>query len=239
MKYNTDLDYPLNLIAAVFELDFDNEDDAALFDELSLIDDIAGSVEYVLYTLTEREKKVLKYRFVEKLTYEIAAKSESVTRERIRQIEVKALRKLRHPDRAKYLKYGVKNIIQRVSEDYYKQFCELEGKLIELCRINEKTADEIISDARLKAKYKSEELEELGLSVRSYNCLKRAGCDNIRDIAKLGCEGLKKVRNLGDHSLKEVTKKLEEYGYKIIGGRFIQNDKTQEMSEPPEEKVMQ
>ncbi len=214
-KYNTDLDYPLNLIAAVFELNFDNEEDSALFDELSLIDDVNGSVEYILHTLSEREQKILKHRFVEKLTYEDTAKIYNVTRERIRQVEIRALRKLRHPDKAKYLKRGVKNIIHRVSEDYYKQFCELEKKLIELCKLNEKTADEIISDYRFKVQYKSEKLDDLGLSTRSYNCLKRAGCDTIRDIAKLGYEGLTKVRNLGKLCMQEIIDKLDEYGYNM------------------------
>lgn len=62
----------------------------------------------VLSTLTEREKKVLKLRFGledgKARTLEEVGKSFNVTRERIRQIEAKALRKLRHPSRSKKLK---------------------------------------------------------------------------------------------------------------------------------------
>ena len=61
-----------------------------------------------LDTLTEREQKVLKLRFGlvdgRPRTLEEVGKEFNVTRERIRQIEAKALRKLRHPSRSKKLK---------------------------------------------------------------------------------------------------------------------------------------
>ena len=62
----------------------------------------------VLQTLTPREEKVLKLRFGledgNPKTLEEVGKEFNVTRERIRQIEAKALRKLRHPSRSKKLK---------------------------------------------------------------------------------------------------------------------------------------
>ncbi len=71
----------------------------------------------VLKTLTPREEKVLKMRFgidvSSEHTLEEVGKDFSVTRERIRQIEVKALRKLRHPSRAKRLK----NFFEKELED--------------------------------------------------------------------------------------------------------------------------
>lgn len=69
--------------------------------------DLKEKVREVLKTLTPREEKVLKMRFgidvASEHTLEEVGKDFSVTRERIRQIEVKALRKLRHPSRAKKL----------------------------------------------------------------------------------------------------------------------------------------
>ncbi|MBO6007196.1 MAG: sigma-70 family RNA polymerase sigma factor, partial [Lachnospiraceae bacterium] len=62
----------------------------------------------VLDSLTDREKKVLRLRFGlddgRQRTLEEVGKEFNVTRERIRQIEAKALRKLRHPSRSKQLK---------------------------------------------------------------------------------------------------------------------------------------
>lgn len=70
-------------------------------------DDLKERVREVLKTLTPREEKVLKMRFgidvASEHTLEEVGKDFSVTRERIRQIEVKALRKLRHPSRSKKL----------------------------------------------------------------------------------------------------------------------------------------
>jgi RNA polymerase primary sigma factor len=69
--------------------------------------DLKERVREVLKTLTPREEKVLKMRFgidvASEHTLEEVGKDFSVTRERIRQIEVKALRKLRHPSRSKKL----------------------------------------------------------------------------------------------------------------------------------------
>lgn len=55
-------------------------------------------------------------------------------------------------------------------------------------------------------------IEELDLSVRSYNCLKRAGINTVDELAQKSEEDMMKVRNLGRKSLEEVQKKLDELG---------------------------
>lgn len=55
-------------------------------------------------------------------------------------------------------------------------------------------------------------IEELDLSVRSYNCLKRAGINTVEDLACKTEEEMMKVRNLGKKSLEEVLNKLAELG---------------------------
>jgi DNA-directed RNA polymerase subunit alpha len=55
-------------------------------------------------------------------------------------------------------------------------------------------------------------IEELDLSVRSYNCLKRAGINTVQELANKTEEGMMKVRNLGRKSLEEVKVKLEDLG---------------------------
>ncbi|AJH77097.1 MULTISPECIES: DNA-directed RNA polymerase subunit alpha [Heyndrickxia] len=55
-------------------------------------------------------------------------------------------------------------------------------------------------------------IEELDLSVRSYNCLKRAGINTVQELANKTEEDMMKVRNLGRKSLEEVKAKLEDLG---------------------------
>ena len=55
-------------------------------------------------------------------------------------------------------------------------------------------------------------IEELDLSVRSFNCLKRAGIDNVEDLISKTEEEMIKVRNLGKKSLEEVILKLQSLG---------------------------
>ncbi|MBT2583553.1 DNA-directed RNA polymerase subunit alpha [Planococcus sp. ISL-109] len=55
-------------------------------------------------------------------------------------------------------------------------------------------------------------IEELDLSVRSYNCLKRAGINTVHELANKSEDDMMKVRNLGRKSLEEVKVKLEDLG---------------------------
>ena len=55
-------------------------------------------------------------------------------------------------------------------------------------------------------------VEDLDLSVRSYNCLKRANIHTVEDLTKRTEDDMLKVRNLGRKSLEEVVKKLEDLG---------------------------
>ena len=58
-------------------------------------------------------------------------------------------------------------------------------------------------------------IEELDLSVRSYNCLKRAGINTVEDLTNRTEEEMMKVRNLGRKSLEEVLNKLADLGFSL------------------------
>ena len=58
-------------------------------------------------------------------------------------------------------------------------------------------------------------IEELDLSVRSFNCLKRAGINTVEDLTNRSEEDMMKVRNLGRKSLDEVILKLKSLGYSL------------------------
>jgi DNA-directed RNA polymerase subunit alpha len=63
-----------------------------------------------------------------------------------------------------------------------------------------------------KEKYLEMSVDDLELSVRSFNCLKRAGIDTVEDLTKKTESEMIKVRNLGKKSLEEVIQKLESLG---------------------------
>ena len=58
-------------------------------------------------------------------------------------------------------------------------------------------------------------IEEMDLSVRSYNCLKRAGINTVEDLIKKSRSDMLKVKNLGIKSIDEVIAKLESYGLSL------------------------
>ena len=66
-----------------------------------------------------------------------------------------------------------------------------------------------------RTKILEQTIEEMDLSVRSYNCLKRANIHTVEDLTKKTEDDMLKVRNLGKKSLDEVIYKLESYGLKL------------------------
>lgn len=58
-------------------------------------------------------------------------------------------------------------------------------------------------------------IEELDLSVRSFNCLKRAGINTVGDLINKSEDDMMKVRNLGKKSLEEVIQKLNSLGFDL------------------------
>ncbi len=76
-----------------------------------------------------------------------------------------------------------------------------------------KTAEVIVEkEESKKEKVLEMTIEELDLSVRSYNCLKRAGINTVEDLINKTEEDMMKVRNLGRKSLEEVINKLNSLG---------------------------
>ena len=67
----------------------------------------------------------------------------------------------------------------------------------------------------IKEKVLEMTIEELDLSVRSFNCLKRAGINTVEDLIGKSEDEMMKVRNLGKKSLEEVVAKLESLGFNL------------------------
>lgn len=188
--------YPMNL----FEILFENE-------VPTLPDDAEASLEYVLKLMERQSKRsvdILRYYHRDGMTYEQIGKLYMVTRERIRQIEQRTIRQLRHPARLDWIEYGVSGMIERKaaeSREAGRRGGVLEGMEYKLDDMPEAAGPKLLT------------IEELDLSVRSYHCLQRAGVKTIADIFALGKDKLKDVRNLGKKSQWEIIQRLQEVGY--------------------------
>ena len=81
---------------------------------------------------------------------------------------------------------------------------------------NAKTAEVMVEkEDDEKEKVLEMSIDELELSVRSYNCLKRAGINTVQELTNKTPEDMMKVRNLGRKSLEEVLAKLKELGLQL------------------------
>ena len=83
---------------------------------------------------------------------------------------------------------------------------------IDLSEATKNTQVMIEKEESKKEKVLEMTIEELELSVRSFNCLKRAGISTVEDLTNKTDAEMMKVRNLGKKSLEEVIQKLEELG---------------------------
>jgi RNA polymerase sigma factor (sigma-70 family) len=188
--------------------------------------------EFALQTLTDRESKIVRYRFEDGMTYEEIGKIFNVTRERIRQVEHKAHRKLRHPNRVKIFTIGKEYLekyqqiideqkayqekIKRAEEEYRKRCAETVKSANRLKDIKERT-EKLAEIAKLNkdgfdVPIPNVYIEEMNLSVRAYNCLKRAGITQSRQLEDYSLSQLMQIRNLGRKSLDELVEKCREYG---------------------------
>ena len=98
------------------------------------------------------------------------------------------------------------SLAAKVLSDHLRSFIDLSDKS---SRIQVIAAEEENS----KDKVLEMNIDELELSVRSYNCLKRAGINTVEELINKTPEDMMKVRNLGRKSLEEVQAKISELGF--------------------------
>ena len=96
----------------------------------------------------------------------------------------------------------------KILSDHLTVFTNLSDAVATSSTVVEKAPDR--PDAKL-----SMTIEELDLSVRSFNCLKRANINTVRDLISRTPEEMMKVRNMGKKSLDEVQNKLAMMGLSL------------------------
>ena len=101
----------------------------------------------------------------------------------------------------------------KILNDHLKLFQNIDGLHEEIEEDEESTFIEEPVDET--GKILEMTIEDLDLSVRSFNCLKRAGINTVADLVEKSEDEMMKVRNLGRKSLDEVKKKLDELGVSL------------------------
>ena len=100
------------------------------------------------------------------------------------------------------------SLAAKVLAEHLKLFIDLSESAKDVSVIAEKADDN-------KGKALEMTIDELELSVRSYNCLKRAGINTVEELTNKTPDEMLKVRNLGKKSMDEVLAKIEELGLKL------------------------
>lgn len=112
-----------------------------------------------------------------------------------------------------------RDIIGYASEmiiEHFKPFISIGNNLEHIRNDEDMVIEETISSVDSNS-VPDLKIEDLDLSVRSYNCLKKADINSLRDLAELSRRELLEIKNLGKSSLKEILAKLEEHNINIDG----------------------
>ncbi len=87
------------------------------------------------------------------------------------------------------------------------------GNSMEKYRTTE--AEEVVTTVEAEVNLEDMRIEELDFTVRSYNCLKKAGVNTISDLTSMSYAELLKIKNLGRKSLNEIIEKMKELGHDL------------------------
>ena len=199
----------------------------------------------MLCLLSARERAVLNMRFAlhedvdHNMTQEEVGEVLGVTRHRARQIEVRALRKLRHPNKLNIIRKAGNflddNLLdQKTRATLYRLKIDSKDKILKIIEDDENSSLELVEtlkdfikkyEEREDYKIRQAQIDELlekpidilDLNVRPYNCMKRAGISTVRDLVKImnNEERLSRVRNLGPKSIEDIKSTLDKFG--ILG----------------------
>lgn len=189
--------FPINFLMALRG----NSSIDKMFEPLSFPDDILPSTYYVIYSgLTENEQQVIISWYRDNKTLEKIASEMGLSKERIRQLRVRACGKITYDHNLlKFLIYGVKGCIANSAASINgiptKYLDSKVRTAIDLCLIVKENDGDIYSIP----------IKNLGLTRRTYNALRRAGIVKSCDLFDMSdAEMLKRVKGFGKASLGEV-----------------------------------
>lgn len=185
---NINKPYPINLLLDIF--DCEKIEDCLKTKDMN---DVICGLQFVLNNMiNERERKAVDEKYERKMSLQAIAEELGITKERVRQIVAKALRKMRHPIRRRYIEYGYNGFIS-----YKKSLKEREAKK----ELEDKLHPQNIS------------IDCVDFDARSYNALRRGGVEKLGDIKST--EQIMKFRNIGAKTITNIVDKLKEYEIEI------------------------
>ena len=195
--------YPENLIETLFinEPHIDTE---------YIVKNFEVNISEILATIPQREADILMKRFRDGMTLKEIASIYRLSQDRIRQLESKAIRRLRVPSRLYKLRYGV-DVLQ-LQDDIKKLTAEL---VLKKQTLLSQLANPELIDVTEQEVREYTKIEHFDFSVRTFNCLKRGGIDTLGELLNHTDMQLLRIRNLGRKCLLEIITKLQEHGFEL------------------------
>lgn len=196
--------YPYNIACAIAQSSQDME--ARLDAAWDVY--VPGLIE-AIESCAEREQRVLELRFKNAMSLDEVGERFNVTRERIRQVEAKALRRLR----AKKNLWSVKAREEKAEKAFDSERKALIKKLTE-----KEGAGDLPEDIRkgFETEDPHAALEELDVSIRLFNCLKKVGAKTIGDMRFLTEHEVMRTRSFGAGCSEELKTLMEKHGVSFL-----------------------
>ena len=185
--------YPYNLLSQIFGTE-------ALQTNLELTHELINNLDDLLdHYLSESEAYVLKLRFINEMKLEDIAKTRDVTKERIRQIEAKALRRLRHVAYTQTLLQSSQIAKKKAQLEFLESQIEKQ---------------KIILKEKEEYNPLNMTIDQMNLTVRSYSALKGSGVFTVLNILNiLANKNIFNIRNIGVGSVNDIINNLQKYEF--------------------------
>lgn len=186
-------------------------------DESHLSITAAGADEMIRRELSERERLVIEQRYRHGRSLSEIAREFDVTRERARQIELRAIRRLASMEVLKkyvsvpYYLYAEEVERRETAEKRLDWFLEHGTYRAELSMASEEESKKIVERERLLTR----RLADLLFTARTYNCLRRHGVETLRDLLAMDRKEYLSIRSFGVGCLDEVEGRLHLMGLKM------------------------
>lgn len=204
----TKSNYPINLLLRV---------EGVAEDGIEVTDDIISGVIYAIGLLEPREQEIVRYRYREGMTLKQIGELQGVSGSAIREIEMRALRKLRHPSRHCYIRNGLNGVMDNRAQKEYQRGYDAGMK----DGYAKAIADMKDAEEGKKIKQLDTVVLEMNISIRAKNCLFRSGYRTVGDIINLSTEEIRAIRSMGFQSSATVAKALQAMNITETGWDFF------------------